>query len=233
MAPRRARKQQPLQEEQPQPDPEPQDDERGDDDDDTEMRPDEGDPDDQPPVDDSDLPAAARLARMAALRKRMVSPSPPSSHSPAATHSSVPLQSESAQANRRDLIDETSTTRANARNAIKLERKRKQAEAMGEKAEARETGEDLERKRAWEYSIEDNEKWDKKVARKGRRADFTFTGSSLGSRSIQKGTQADCVVCADYDDIARRKYKKVLRFLFCRTVSHVSPVTLFPGSRCL
>ncbi|KAL8293213.1 hypothetical protein RQP46_000907 [Phenoliferia psychrophenolica] len=117
----------------------------------------------------SDDPAAvARQAKLSALRKRM---------------------SESAQANRKDLIAETSTTRANARNAIKLERKRKQAEAMGEKAEARETGEDLERKRAWEYSIEDNEKWDKKVARKGRRADFTFT---------------------DYDDIARRKYKKDL-----------------------
>lgn len=61
----------------------------------------------------------------------------------------------------------------------KLERKRKQAEAMGEKQEARETGEDLERKRAWEYTIEDNEKWDKKQARKGRRGDFSFTGGLL------------------------------------------------------
>ena len=50
---------------------------------------------------------------------------------------------------------------------------------MGEKSEARETGEDLERKRAWEYSIEDNERWDKKMARKGRRADFTFTGELI------------------------------------------------------
>lgn len=95
-------------------------------------------------------------------------------HAPALTPSRA--QSESAKANRKDLIAETSTTRANARNAVKLERKRKQAEAMGEKAEARDTGEDLERKRAWEYSIEDNERWDKKMARKGRRADFTFTG---------------------------------------------------------
>ncbi|KAK4703075.1 pre-mRNA-splicing factor SYF2, partial [Phenoliferia sp. Uapishka_3] len=128
-------------------------------------------------------PLAVRAAKMAALRKRM---------------------SESAQANRKDLIAETSTTRANARNAIKLERKRKQAEAMGEKAEARDTGEDLERKRAWEYSIEDNEKWDKKVARKGRRADFTFT---------------------DYDDIARRKYKKVV-FIPFHHVLH--PLTSTP-----
>lgn len=107
-----------------------------------------------------------RLEKMRALRKRMA---------------------ESAQANRKDLITETNLQRTSAKNAAKLERKRKQLEAMGEKTEALETGEDLERKKAWEYSIEDNEKWDKKVARKGRRADFSFT---------------------DYDDIARRKYKK-------------------------
>ena len=47
---------------------------------------------------------------------------------------------------------------------------------FSEKLEARETGEDLERKRAWEYTVEDNEKWDKKMARKERRAQFEFTG---------------------------------------------------------
>lgn len=66
--------------------------------------------------------------------------------------------------------------RASARTLAKLERKRQQAEAMGEKARAIETGEDLERKKNWEYSIEDNERWDKKLARKERRADYSFTG---------------------------------------------------------
>ncbi|KAK4058679.1 Pre-mRNA-splicing factor SYF2 [Microbotryomycetes sp. JL221] len=112
------------------------------------------------------LSAEDRMAKMRALRQRM---------------------SESAKANRQDLITEVNTHRERARNLAKLERKRKLAEAMGEKREAEETGEDLERKRAWEYSIEDNEKWDKKQARKQRRGDFSFT---------------------DYDDIARRKYKK-------------------------
>ena len=50
-----------------------------------------------------------------------------------------------------------------------------------------ETGEDLERKRNWEYSLEDNEKWNKKQDRKERRADHGFK---------------------DYDDSARRKYKR-------------------------
>lgn len=48
---------------------------------------------------------------------------------------------------------------------------------MGEKQRAAEEGEDLERKTNWEYSIEDNEKWDKKMAKKGRRAQFEFTGA--------------------------------------------------------
>lgn len=47
---------------------------------------------------------------------------------------------------------------------------------MGEREDARETGEDLERRRAWEYSVEDNDKWDKKLAKKGRRTDVGFAG---------------------------------------------------------
>lgn len=92
-------------------------------------------------------------------------------------------QTESAKANRQDLIAEANQRRDSARNLAKLERKRKQVEAMGEKQDALETGEDLERKRAWDYSIEDNEKWDKKLARKGRRADFSFTGQFVGPYS--------------------------------------------------
>lgn len=69
----------------------------------------------------------------------------------------------------------------------RLERKRRQAEAMGEKLEAMETGEDLERKRNWEYTLEDNEKWNKKQEKKERRADHGLV---------------------DYDDAARRKYRR-------------------------
>lgn len=116
-----------------------------------------------------------RIAKMKALRQRMVSRIPPSRWQLPSSHH-LTLQSESARANRADLITSTNAARDSARNLAKLERKRKQAEAMGEKAEARETGEDLERKRAWEYTVEDNEKWDKKQARKGRRGDFSFTG---------------------------------------------------------
>ncbi|GAA5833282.1 hypothetical protein JCM11251_005193 [Rhodosporidiobolus azoricus] len=109
-----------------------------------------------------------RMARLKQLRQRM---------------------NDSARANRQDVIAEVNATRASARTLARLERKKAQAEAMGEKRRAEEEGEDLERKTNWEYSIEDNEKWDKKQAKKQRRAQFAFT---------------------DYDDVARRKYKKDL-----------------------
>lgn len=49
---------------------------------------------------------------------------------------------------------------------------------MAEKQEAEETGEDLERKRNWAYSIVDSDAWEKKQDRKKRRADQGFTGTS-------------------------------------------------------
>jgi pre-mRNA-splicing factor SYF2 len=136
-------------------------------------------------------------------------------------------QAESATSNRKDLIAETTAARSSAKTVAKLERKRKQLESMGEKAEAAETGEDLERKKNWEYSIEgewrvdwarwrdswlivgmtDNEKWDKKKARKTSRADFSYTGALWMLRSRDAG--ADGFTWADLDDLARRKYKKV------------------------
>ena len=42
------------------------------------------------------------------------------------------------------------------------------------KADAEDRGEDVERKKNWEYTIEENDEWEKKQARKTRRADFEF-----------------------------------------------------------
>jgi pre-mRNA-splicing factor SYF2 len=44
------------------------------------------------------------------------------------------------------------------------------------KADAEERGEDVERAKNWEYTIEENDAWEKKQARKARRADFEFHG---------------------------------------------------------
>lgn len=44
------------------------------------------------------------------------------------------------------------------------------------KADAEEKGEDVERDKNWEWTIEENDYWEKKKARKARRADFEFHG---------------------------------------------------------
>ena len=46
------------------------------------------------------------------------------------------------------------------------------------KTDAEERGEDVERQKNWEYTIEENDEWEKKKARKARRADFEFHGTS-------------------------------------------------------
>lgn len=44
-------------------------------------------------------------------------------------------------------------------------------------------GEDIERKKNWEWTIEENDAWEKKQARKARRADFEFHGALDSSLS--------------------------------------------------
>lgn len=53
--------------------------------------------------------------------------------------------------------------------------------------DAEDRGEDLERRKNWEYSIEENDEWEKRKSRKERRADFQFHGASSfegGSRAV-------------------------------------------------
>jgi pre-mRNA-splicing factor SYF2 len=61
-----------------------------------------------------------------------------------------------------------------AKDEVRLERQRKLAEIMRRKADAEERGEDVERQKNWEWTIEENDEWEKRQARKARRADFEF-----------------------------------------------------------
>jgi pre-mRNA-splicing factor SYF2 len=83
----------------------------------------------------------------------------------------------SSKANRASLIEEAAKAKVTARDATRLERQRKLAEILRTKADAEERGEDVERQKNWEYTIEENDEWEKKLARKKRRADFEFHGS--------------------------------------------------------
>ncbi|EJF61793.1 SYF2-domain-containing protein [Dichomitus squalens] len=123
-------------------------------------------------AEDGDADAmAARKKKLEELRKKMRS---------------------SAKANRASVIEESAKAKMTAREAARLERQRKLAETLRQKADAEERGEDMERQKNWEYTIEENDEWEKKLAKKARRADFSFN---------------------DDADAARRKYKKDLDHL--------------------
>lgn len=48
---------------------------------------------------------------------------------------------------------------------------------MRTQAEAEANGEDVERAKNWDWTIEENENWEKKLAQKARRADYEFHGA--------------------------------------------------------
>lgn len=86
-------------------------------------------------------------------------------------------QRSSAQANRASVVEESAKAKITAREAARLERQRKLAEILRTKADAEDRGEDVERQKNWEYTVEENDEWEKKKARKARRADFEFHGT--------------------------------------------------------
>ncbi|KAG8903811.1 hypothetical protein FRB99_002702 [Tulasnella sp. 403] len=91
------------------------------------------------------------------------------------------------QANRKDLVEDSAKHKTSIREQARLEKQQRLAEVLRQRIDAEEAGEDLERKKNWEYSVEENDEWEKRQARKKRRSNFEFN---------------------DYEDAARRRYKK-------------------------
>ncbi|KAK1927819.1 SYF2 splicing factor-domain-containing protein [Papiliotrema laurentii] len=94
-----------------------------------------------------------RLAKMKDLRSRM---------------------NQSAVENRKDLIADHQKSKVTAKELQRLEKQKKLAQTLRLKAEAEENGEDMERKKAWEWSIEQNERWEAKQAESAIRSDTHF-----------------------------------------------------------
>ncbi|KAG2121253.1 SYF2 splicing factor-domain-containing protein [Suillus clintonianus] len=92
----------------------------------------------------------------------------------------------STKANRASLIEESSKAKMTARDAARLERQRKLAEMLRTQAEAEDRGEDVERQKNWEWTIEENDNWEKKKARKARRADYEFHDDAHAARRRYK-----------------------------------------------
>ncbi|KAF8920024.1 SYF2-domain-containing protein [Mucidula mucida] len=93
---------------------------------------------------------------------------------------------EGTKDNRRSLVEESAKSKITARDAARLERQRKLAETLRAKADAEERGEDAERDKNWEWTIEENDNWEKKLARKKRRADYEFHDDAHAARRRYK-----------------------------------------------
>ncbi|KAJ7089843.1 SYF2 splicing factor-domain-containing protein [Mycena belliarum] len=94
----------------------------------------------------------------------------------------------SHKANRVSLVEESAKAQVSARDAARLEKQRKLAEMLRTKADAEERGEPdaVERAKNWEWTIEENDYWEKKKARKARRADFEFHDDAHAARRRYK-----------------------------------------------
>src|SRR5271156_3013781 len=70
----------------------------------------------------------------------------------------------------------------------KLEHKKADAELKLSKQDAEEAGDDFERKKAWDWTMEESEKWDRRLAQKAQNRD------QAGFAGITKS----CSVCANF-----------------------------------
>jgi hypothetical protein len=76
------------------------------------------------------------------------------------------------------MIEDHQKTKTTAKEIARLEKARKLAENLREKIDASENGVDMERKKNWEWTIEQNEGWEKREALKLEKSKFEFDGMS-------------------------------------------------------
>lgn len=81
-------------------------------------------------------------------------------------------KTESAQSNRKEVHKEYASSKINNPKLIsKLERQKAEAEFELAKLEDKQNGVDFERRRAWDWTVEESEKWDERVALKKQTKD--------------------------------------------------------------
>ncbi|KAK9247532.1 SYF2 splicing factor-domain-containing protein [Lipomyces tetrasporus] len=98
---------------------------------------------------------------------------------------------QSAAENKQDMFAEFRRKKTDPAAAARLERKKADAELELAKEDAKEEGEDFERKRAWDWTIEESEKWDERIEHKKK-----------AKESVQ---------FAGYSQAAERAYERELR----------------------
>ena len=126
----------------------------------------------QPQETESETPApfssrlAAQKERFAALQKR---------------------QSESRKDNRKEAGHEVQRQSINPAALASLNRKKATAEQKLQKADADAAGEDYERKRAWDWTIDESERWDRRLTKRAaHRDDVAFQNYGQEARKVYK-----------------------------------------------
>jgi pre-mRNA-splicing factor SYF2 len=88
----------------------------------------------------------------------------------------------STKANHAEVIAEHKRMKLNPANLSKLDRKKADAEMKLAKADAEDAGDDFERKRAWDWTMEESEAWDRRLSEKQRKRDQAgFAGTSANN----------------------------------------------------
>lgn len=78
-----------------------------------------------------------------------------------------------------------------------------------EKQEAKEAGEDYERKQFWKYSAESAASWEKKMAKKAKMANNGFTGKSFKKKNFLRIKLID-LFSVDHSQAAHKKYTRLM-----------------------
>ena len=102
----------------------------------------------EPPTDPTPPPSNDRAARVAALRAR---------------------NQASRKENLKETRNEAKRAAVDPSQLSSLNRKREVAQHKLLKADVEDSGEDFERKRAWDWTIEESERWDERMAEKARK----------------------------------------------------------------
>ncbi|KAK6358393.1 hypothetical protein TWF730_007729 [Orbilia blumenaviensis] len=93
----------------------------------------------------------------------------------------------SVDTNRKEVYAERKRQAMDPREIAVLQRRKADAEEKLEKAEIAEEGGDFERKRAWDWTVEESEKWDKRLEKKKKhREDAAFQDFRQNAEKVYK-----------------------------------------------
>src|SRR5277367_52552 len=90
----------------------------------------------------------------------------------------------STKANHAEVIAEHKRMKIDPVSLSKLEHKKADAELKLSKQDAEEAGDDFERKRAWDWTMEESEKWDRRLAQKAHNRDQAGFAGITKSHSV-------------------------------------------------